>query len=77
MKRACFKSEIKLKHFLSDENESELRPSKFLCFYNSCYLSLTLHQEKEDLASQCEVDLIHPYSKSLKEGKGADDNPMH
>lgn len=78
MKRDCYKSEIK--NILRDENESDQRQSKFLCFYNSCYLSLTLHEEKEDLASQCEVDLIYPYSKSPKdekEGKGADENPMH
>ena len=46
-------------------DETMSRYNHFLCFYDSCYISLTVHPD-ENLSNQCQLDLVYPYSKPNK-----------
>lgn len=70
VKRDCQNSKSQLQNILNIDAEGHHRASTctFLCFYNSCYMSLHLVVD-ENLSNQCYKNLVYPYTKSVVQNK--------
>lgn len=64
VKRECQNSVSEVENITNDDAEHPCgNKCNFLCFYNSCYMSLQIIVD-DTLSNQCQKILVYPYDKT-------------